>query len=487
MTDVRRLALGTMMPTFEGLEAPAWLLRLIEEGLGAVALFARNVDSAEQLAALIASLREAREDLVIAIDEEAGDVTRLYHAVGSPFPGNRVLGHVDDPELTRAVGRGVGRELASVGINLDLAPIADTVTSPRSPLGTRSFSPEARRNGEHAHAWVVGLQEAGVAACLKHFPGLGASEADSHLALARVPLGEEQFETEHLAGFLPSIRGSVAGVMSAHVIVDAWDSEPTTLSAPVLTDLLRGRLGFEGVTVSDALEMHGVLERAGSLPAAAIGALRAGVDLLCLGAVQFEDATRQCVDAVVAAVADGTVSVQRLAEANQRVQGLGQRFPGVPQHGDTVQERAGGLAAARAALTTSGQTRGLGETVVVLDDRTSIAAGPVPWGPQRELALLDWPGTVRAVGAGEVPPERASVLVVRDLLLHPERDRQVARMDLTDTIVLDMGMPGREYPHARGVIRTLGASCASSVAALEVLTGESLPADLLPTFGPAAG
>src|SRR5699024_7696095 len=122
------------------------------------------------LSELVASMRAARPDLIIAIDEEAGDVTRLYHAAGSPFPGNRALGQAGSLDLTRAVGRGVGRELAAFGINLDLAPVADTVASARSPLGTRSFSADAARTGSHCRAWIDGLQEAGVAGCLKHFP-----------------------------------------------------------------------------------------------------------------------------------------------------------------------------------------------------------------------------------------------------------------------------------------------------------------------------
>lgn len=487
MTKVRRLALGTMMPTFEGLYAPDWLLELIREGLAAVALFARNIDSPEQLAELVTSLRAARPDLIIAIDEEAGDVTRLYHAIGSPFPGNRVLGDVDDLDLTRAVGRGVGRELAAFGINLDLAPIADTVSSSRSPLGTRSFSAEAARNGSHCAAWVDGLQESGVAACLKHFPGLGASEVDSHLSLARVGLEQEEFQQGHLAGFLPAVGNGAASVMSAHVIVEALDGEPTTLSAPILTGLLRDRIGFEGVTISDALEMQGVLERTGSLPAAALGALNAGVDLLCLGAVQFEDATRACVEAVVTAVEEGDLPVERLLEATARVQRMADRFPAPRSTGAAVAERRAGLTAARRAISTEGRPGGTGETVVVLDDRTSIAAGPVPWGPARELGLLNWLGTVQAVRPEAPIPDSPDVLVVRDLALHPERNRQVHAMDLSGTVVVDMGMPGREYPGARGVIRTMGASCASAVAALEVLTERQLDIDLLPREMSTAG
>src|SRR5699024_3696294 len=210
-----------------------------------------------------------------------------------------------------------------------------------------------------------------------------------------------EFDSQHLAGCLPALQGDAASVMSAHVIVEALDSEPTTLSAPVMTDLLREQLGFEGVTISDALEMQGVLDRTGSLPAAAVGALAAGVDLLCLGAVQYEQATRECVDAVVAAVDDGVLTMARLQEVNRRVQQLAAKFAPGGEVPGVEEERRAGLAAARRAATAEGDAGGLGASVVGLDDRTSIAAGPVPWGSARELKLLNWEGSVKSVGPGQ--------------------------------------------------------------------------------------
>src|SRR5699024_9481965 len=204
--------------------------------------------------------------------------------------------------------------------------------------------------------------------------------------------------------------------------------------------------------------------------------------------VQYEQATRECVDAVVAAVHDGVLTPARLQDAGRRVQQLATKFA-APVGGvlDAEEERQAGLSAARRATSTEGEVRGLGELVVVLDDRTSIAAGPVPWGPARELGLLLWEGTVRSVNPGEEVPDRPGVLVVWDLLLHPEHDDQVRCIDLSGTVLLVMGMPGREYPCARWVIRTLGASSASAVSALDYLTVRQLDTDLLPDRIVAAG
>ncbi|MFD0890161.1 glycoside hydrolase family 3 N-terminal domain-containing protein, partial [Streptosporangium algeriense] len=272
-SHLRHLALGTVLPAFEGTTAPAWLLDLLREGLGGVVLFGRNIVSPPQVAALVRQILDARPDAVVAIDEEGGDVTRIYHDSGSPYPGNRVLSENDDLDATRAVGRGIGAELRDLGVNFNLAPIGDYVTSRTSPLTTRSFGRTPQANAEHAAAWIEGLQSAGVAACLKHYPGLGGSLLDSHLSLGRVAAERADFEAEHLRTFVRAAGSNAASMMTAHVVVDCLDpGAPTTLSETVISDLLRGEIGYDGVVISDALEMRGVLDHASSLPAAAVGA-----------------------------------------------------------------------------------------------------------------------------------------------------------------------------------------------------------------------
>jgi beta-N-acetylhexosaminidase len=172
----RQLALRTLLPAFPGTVAPEWARRLVAEGLGGFALFGGNVVDHAQVAELTASLRAERSDVIVAIDEEGGDVTRLCYATGSPYPGNAALGAVDDVELTRAIYGLIGAELAAVGVTLDMAPAVDVNTIDDNPaIGTRSFSADPQRVAAHAMAAVAGLQEAGVAACAKHFPGHGAT------------------------------------------------------------------------------------------------------------------------------------------------------------------------------------------------------------------------------------------------------------------------------------------------------------------------
>jgi beta-N-acetylhexosaminidase len=183
----RRLALSTLLAAFPGKSPPESALRLVADGLAGQVLFGYNIADAEQVAALTAALRTARTDVLIGIDEEGGDVTRLAHATGSPYPGNAALGTVDDPGLTRRVYRAIGDELAAAGINFNLAPTVDVNTAEDNPvIGTRSFGADPGRVSTHAAAAVVGLQQAGVAACAKHFPGHGATVVDSHLALPTV-------------------------------------------------------------------------------------------------------------------------------------------------------------------------------------------------------------------------------------------------------------------------------------------------------------
>ena len=174
--SLTRLADAVLVPPFPGRSAPRWLLLALENGLAGVTLYGPNVAGPEQLSALTAALRAAAPEPVIAIDEEGGDVTRLAHLTGSPYPGNAALGAVDDASLTRAVYRALGADLAAVGINVDLAPSVDVNTAAGNPvIGTRAFGDRTGLVSRHAAAAVHGLQAAGVAACAKHFPGHGST------------------------------------------------------------------------------------------------------------------------------------------------------------------------------------------------------------------------------------------------------------------------------------------------------------------------
>src|SRR4051794_23901293 len=232
-------AAACLFPGFDGLTAPDWVRR---GGFRGVVLFARNIRDPDQLADLTASL----PGLLVAVDEEGGDVTRLEVAEGSSFPGNLALGAADDVALTRRVAAALGGELAAVGVNFDLAPVADVIVDPANPIvGVRSFGSDAALVSRHVAAFVEGLQSVGVTACAKHFPGHGESLADSHLELPSVETDRETLYTRALPPFRAAVEAGVRAVMTAHVRFAALDDEPATLSAKVI-GLLRSELGFDG-------------------------------------------------------------------------------------------------------------------------------------------------------------------------------------------------------------------------------------------------
>ena len=344
--SLTRLADAVLVPPFPGRSAPRWLLLALENGLAGVTLYGPNVAGPEQLSALTAALRAAAPEPVIAIDEEGGDVTRLAHLTGSPYPGNAALGAVDDASLTRAVYRALGADLAAVGINVDLAPSVDVNTAAGNPvIGTRAFGDRTGLVSRHAAAAVHGLQAAGVAACAKHFPGHGSTRADTHHVLATVEGGIARLRERDLPPFAAAIAAGVAAVMPGHLRVAGLTGDrPATQSAAALDGLLRGELGFTGVIISDALEMRAVSDQVG-VPSAAVRAVAAGVDLLCLGRDQDEEDYLAVRAALAAAVTAGELPAARLEEAAARVAqlraalaagalpGAGPGTPGLPGPG----------------------------------------------------------------------------------------------------------------------------------------------------------
>ena len=319
--DLAALAAAVLQPGFVGTTPPPWVCRWLGEGLGSVVLFARNVVDHEQVATLTANLRAERPDVIVAIDEEAGDVTRIESARGSSRPGNYALGAVDDPALTEEVARDLGAELAAVGVTLDYAPDADVNSNPANPvIGVRSFGADPDLVARHTAAWVRGLQSGGVAACAKHFPGHGDTRVDSHHDLPRIGGDRARLDAVELAPFRAAVAAGAQAVMTGHLLVPALDPElPATLSPRVLGGLLREEMGFGGVVVTDAVEMRAVADRYG-FTGAAVRALVAGADAICVGGERATEAdARELRDAIVAAVISGELPEERLAEAAKRV------------------------------------------------------------------------------------------------------------------------------------------------------------------------
>ncbi len=315
-----RLAEAILIPPFPGGQEPEWVRAALGAGLGGVTLFGPNVQDRQQLARLTASLRSAAIEPIIAIDEEGGDVTRISHQTGSDYPGNAALGAIDDIDLTRSVYAALGADLAALGINLDLAPAVDVNTAADNPvIGTRSFGADPALVARHGAAAIAGLQSAGVAACAKHFPGHGSTTLDSHLVLATVDAPLSVLRARDLPPFEAAIAAGVRAIMPSHLRVPELTGDlPASLSRRAQTDLLRGELGFTGVIVSDGLEMRAVSEPYG-IPEAAVLAVIAGTDLLCLGRDQDQQSFLAVKAALVEAVRSGRLPGERLEEAAARV------------------------------------------------------------------------------------------------------------------------------------------------------------------------
>jgi beta-N-acetylhexosaminidase len=460
---LERAAAGTVVAGFPGLEPPEWVRRRAAEGLGGVCLFAWNVRDEAQVATLTAALRAERPELLVAVDEEGGDVTRLEAARGSSYPGNLALGAADDVDLTERVAAAIGGDLARAGIGLDLAPVADASTNPRNPIvGVRSFGSDPELVARHVAAFVRGLQSRGVAGCAKHFPGHGDTSADSHLELPRV---DGDLEAA-LVPFRAAVDAGVRAVMIGHLLVPALDGVPATISPRIVSGLLRGELGFDGLVVTDALEMRAISAGVG-VEEAAVRALAAGVDALCLGHDLGDEAVESVQRAIVAAVRDGRLPEERLHEAAGRVESVGRHVP-EPAPPDP---EAGALAARRALRIDGDVGVGSPPFVVELAQPPTIAAGPACF------SFADaWPDaeTVR-VGPGDPAPAldgtRPLVLVLRDAARHEWQRRLAAELlaAASHAVVVETGLPGRRPEGAAGYVETLGASRASLLAAVEAL------------------
>lgn len=391
-------AAAVLLPGFVGTQLPEWLATRLRAGLGGVCLFGENIVSPTQVRALTDAIRAANPLALIAIDEEGGDVTRLHDSTGSPYPGNALLGRIDDLELTADVGRTVAHELRGVGVNLNFAPDADINSNPDNPvIGVRSFGTDPERVSAHVAAWTAAHEAEGVAVSAKHFPGHGDTAQDSHLALPVVDRPLEDLQDRELRPFLAAAQAGARSIMTSHVLLPQLDPDrPATFSAAILGDVLRGDLGYGGVIVSDALDMVGASGGIG-IPAAAVRAIQAGCDLLCIGTRNTDEQLGAIEDALDAAIADGSLPAERLADAAARNRALAEGLA-APLPRPDVAAPVYDLHRAIAVFDIADDVvLEPGAPILTLETAVNIAVGDSPWGPA-------------AAGAATVPVHEGDAL-----------------------------------------------------------------------------
>lgn len=491
-----RLAHSVLWPGFAGLTAPRWLLTALDRGLAGAVYFEQNLDpnTPAQVRALSAQIHDANPGALIGVDEEGGIVTRLEASTGSATPGNAVLGRIDDLLATEQTAAWIGSIVAAAGIDVDLAPTVDVNSNPRNPvIGVRSFSDYPEVTARHAAAYVRGIQRAGVAACPKHFPGHGDTATDSHLDAATADITLDELYATHLPPFRAAIDAGARALMSAHIRVPPLGEAPATLNARTLA--IARELGFDGVLITDAIDMAAIRATVG-MGKGAVAALKAGADLICVGNPGSNSQMRggrtdkddflEPLHAVYAALESGELDADRMEEAAARTAALAAWRR---EQARTVRPEPDPLdwasLAGRASIVL-GDVRLADGSVTVLDARTkrNVAVGDAP--DFFTLALRDFRAADR-VGLGALSVAEADVRVREALADRPDNAVLVVNQPQAspfeaavlegvlrvrpDIIVIWAGWPSDEVAAGDRVVMTYGASRATARHVAQVLVG----------------
>ena len=285
--------------------------------VGGLIYFEQNMKSKEQLSEMISGTRSySKYPLFFAVNEEGGSVSPVAESGLADNVGSMgEIGASGDAAMAKEAGNSISTYLSELGFNLDLAPLADVLLEGNTILGDRSFGGNAGEVGTMVSAAVEGMQEGGVSACLKHFPGLGSTTEDTHEGMASSEKTKEDFETTDFLSFQSGIDAGADFVMVSHLSVPniAGDNTPSSLSDKMITDILRGELGFDGVVITDAMNMKAITDYYTS-DEAAVKALQAGADMIMMPE-DFETAYQGVLDAVN----NGTLSEERINESLQRI------------------------------------------------------------------------------------------------------------------------------------------------------------------------
>lgn len=289
--------------------------------VGGVILFAPNIETVDQTRSLIAELQAlSKIPLFIAVDEEGGKVSRLNHdrsRIGATkLPGNAALGNTGDPELAYRVGQLLGRELSVLGFNMNMAPVADVNTNPDNPvIGERAFGSDPHEVAQMVERMVQGIQSENVSSVIKHFPGHGDTAHDTHLGAVVLGHGRERLEDVEWVPFRQGIAAGADGIMVAHLIVPQVSGSelPASLSAEILTGVLREEMQYTGLIMTDALDMGAITDHF-SPTEAVVKAVAAGVDILLM-----PESLAAGYQALLAAVKQGRISEERIDASVRRI------------------------------------------------------------------------------------------------------------------------------------------------------------------------
>jgi len=339
MHEFRRLAGQLVMIRLFGTSLDADTADFIRANrIRGACLFRQNMLDATQLTGFTAALREAMgPQALIALDQEGGAVVRALWV--PPPPSAMALGAAGDPDLARDVGAAVARAVKAMGFNWNFAPVLDLNNNPLNPvIAERSFGADPARAGALAQAWMDGSLSEGVACCVKHFPGHGDTHVDSHRDLPTVAKPLDQLERFEFAPFRAALPTAPA-VMTAHIVYPALDADnPATMSRAILHDLLRDRWGYDGVIITDGMDMHAIAHRYG-VGEAAVKALLAGADMvMAIGSRESQEAT---LDAIAAAIADGRLALDEVRARLERLNRLAARYPAATQaYATELEDRA---------------------------------------------------------------------------------------------------------------------------------------------------
>lgn len=464
--SVQADVLAHFSPGFGGTVVPDWLKHWLSEGLGGVTLFSSNCPSLEETAKLIEKIRSYSPDVIISIDEEGGDVTRLFVREGSPFPTPAMLGLCNDLDLTESSYFELGKILRQIGVDLNFAPVADVSTNRENPIvGVRAFSDDFAKTSKHLSRAVIGLQKAGVGACIKHFPGHGGVMEDSHHDLPKLLGTLEELESTHLLPFLESIKINVDSIMVGHILTPALDGKfPASLSRKVVTGYLKEQLSYKGIVTTDALDM-GALGGPKKIAHSALSAITAGADLLCFSGLfdqsEFVSSSLELISRAIESKDLDAIAISGNANRLRAWQ------PPKPK-GSSVQNQLPVDKFAN-SLEVNGDVKIHAKNIhlVELSADPTIAAGYVAWGMRK--ALNNHGKAVKSESSDalhKVGTEDQLVVAFRDAF----RDRKILstlekiKTNNPDTIFIDMGWPTNAFK-PKNIIRTYGSSALASEAA----------------------